>query len=419
MTEKLGGMKTLSDWDVELELQKALQGISARHLVVVIPDATRTAPVALFFRLLCRELEGKVNKLSFLIALGTHPLMNEKAVDRLMGMEKRERLARFPFAEVLNHRWDLPETFTEVGTLSKLETEELSGGRLSLEVPIRINRLLLQADKVILLGPVFPHEVAGFSGGSKYLFPGVGGSDVIHFTHWLGALMTSHATIGRRETAVRQAIELAASRVPVEKLALCLVTSKAGLHGFYWGETKKAWLEATNLSSRIHINWCEEPYNRVLSVIPERYDDIWTGAKGMYKVEPVLADGGEVVIYAPHITEFSYTHGEVLERIGYHVRDYFLGQWERFRKEPWGILAHSTHLKGDGSFEDGVETPRVQVTLATGISKARCEAMSLGYLDPESIDPEEWANREDERILLVPNAGETLYRLKDYPGETA
>lgn len=380
--------------------------------MVIIPDATRTAPVPLFFRTLAQSLAGRVDRLTFLVALGTHPLMNEDALSRLVGMAEAERADRFPHVEVVNHRWDLSNTFETVGELTESETRELSEGRLSLSVPIRVNKMLRQADRVIIVGPVFPHEVAGFSGGSKYLFPGVGGADVINFTHWLGALMTSHATIGVRETAVRQAIELAASRVQCDPMAFCLVTSKAGLHGMYWGEVKDAWYQATELSSQIHIKWCEKPYRRVLSVIPERYDDLWTGAKGMYKVEPVIADGGEVVLLAPHITEFSYTHGKVLDRIGYHVRDYFLAQWEQFRDLPWGVLAHSTHLRGDGTYIEGVEKPRIKVTLASAIPRERCRAMNLGYLEPGSIRVDDWKNREDEGVLLVPNAGETLYRLR-------
>jgi hypothetical protein len=130
-------------------------------------------------------------------------------------------------------------------------------------------------------------------------------------------------------------------------------------------------------------------------------------------MEPAIADGGEVVIYAPHITEFSYTHGEVLERVGYHVRDYFAKQWDRFGKEPWGVLAHSTHLRGIGSYDAAtcVERPRIQVTLATGIARERCEAVGLGYMDPQEVDRSAWEGREDEGILVVPKAGEMLYRL--------
>jgi len=151
----------------------------------------------------------------------------------------------------------------------------------------------------------------------------------------------------------------------------------------------------------------------VLSMVPEMYDDLWTAAKGMYKVEPVVADAGEVIIHAPHIKEVSYTHGHVLDAIGYHVRDYFVKQWERFKGYPWGVLAHSTHLRGIGTYEDDVERPRIQVTLATGIPRERCERLGLGYRDPSGIDPREWTNREHEGILLVPRAGETLYRRKE------
>jgi hypothetical protein len=153
----------------------------------------------------------------------------------------------------------------------------------------------------------------------------------------------------------------------------------------------------------------------VLSILPDLYDDLWTGAKGMYKMEPVIADGGEVVIYAPRINEVSYSHGAVLDQVGYHVRDYFSKQWERFKGFPWGVLAHSTHVKGMGTYENGVETPRIQVTLATGISAERCRRINLGYLDPASIHIDEWQGREDQGILVVPRAGEMLYRLKGVP----
>jgi nickel-dependent lactate racemase len=159
----------------------------------------------------------------------------------------------------------------------------------------------------------------------------------------------------------------------------------------------------------------DHPYRQVLSIMPEMYDDIWTAAKGMYKLEPVVADGGEVIIYAPHITEISYTHGRVIDEIGYHVRDYFVKQWERFKDYPWGVLAHSTHLRGIGTYENGVERPRIQVTLATGIPRERCERVNLGYRDPATIDPQEWMERarEDEDLLVVPHAGEMLYRLRE------
>jgi nickel-dependent lactate racemase len=150
---------------------------------------------------------------------------------------------------------------------------------------------------------------------------------------------------------------------------------------------------------------------RVLSIVPPMYDEIWTAAKGFYKVEPVVADGGEVVLYAPHVVEISSTHPEIYE-VGYHCRDYFLGRWDRFRHIPWGVLAHSTHLRGAGTYDvaTGEERLRVAVTLATGIPENVCRAVNLGYLDPTRVDPAEFAAEPD--TLVVPRAGETLFRLR-------
>jgi nickel-dependent lactate racemase len=145
------------------------------------------------------------------------------------------------------------------------------------------------------------------------------------------------------------------------------------------------------------------------------YDDLWTGGKCMYKMEPVVADGGELIIYAPHITEVSVTHGRVIEEIGYHTRDYFLSQWDRFKHYPWGVLAHSTHVRGIGAMAGGVEKPRIAVTLATGIPEELCRKINLGYRDPASIRIEDWEGKESEGRLYVPKAGEMLYKLKNPP----
>jgi nickel-dependent lactate racemase len=143
------------------------------------------------------------------------------------------------------------------------------------------------------------------------------------------------------------------------------------------------------------------------------YDDIWTAGKCMYKLEPALADGAELIIYAPHIDEVSYTHGKVLDEIGYHVRDYFRHRMDQFADIPRGVMAHSTHVKGIGTFEEGVEKPRCNVVLATQIPKERCDRINLGYLNPESIRFEDFEGREDEGIVRIPKAGEMLYRLSD------
>lgn len=403
----------LSEEVVAAFLHKSFQGwnLKAKRLLVIIPDGTRTAPIPLLFRLIAQELAGQVAELDYLVALGTHPPMSEEELSALVGMDAAQRERHIPGLKIFNHHWDRPGTFYTAGVISAEESEELSRGMLSLEVPVRLNRLLLAYDRILICGPVFPHEVVGFSGGSKYISPGVSASEIINFTHWLGALITSYEIIGTIDTPVRDVIERVAAMLPVELRCLNLVVSGSGLAGMFFGEPRPSWEAAARYSANLHIRYVARPFQRVLSVMPRMYDDLWTGAKGMYKVEPAVADGGEVIIYAPHITEISYVHGHLIRQIGYHVRDYFVHQWERFKDYPWGVLAHSTHLRGIGAYEIGKEQPRVRVTLATGIPEAVCHSVNLGYLNPADVQLDEWAGREDEGLLLIPKAGETLYKL--------
>ncbi len=385
--------------------------LDGKRLLVIIPDGTRSGPVPLFFRLFHELLGQRVAALDYLIALGTHQPMSEEAIHQRIGTSADEMATRYANVRVFNHHWAEPETFATLGTIPASEIEALSGGRFAQPVTVALNRMIFDYDQLLVCGPVFPHEVAGYSGGNKYFFPGISGSEVIDFTHWLGALITSYEIIGTKHTPVRAVIDRAASLIPVPKLACCFVVREGDLAGLYLGTPEEAWSAAADLSSQLHVRYLERPHQRVLAVMPEMYDDIWTAAKGMYKLEPVIADGGELIIYAPHISEFSYTHGPIIEEIGYHVRDYFVKQWDRFQDYPHGVLAHSTHLRGNGHFDEGQERPRVTVTLATGISPERCAAANLAYRDPATIDVAAWLAQQDDTLLVVPHAGEVLYRL--------
>jgi nickel-dependent lactate racemase len=387
--------------------------VDGLRVLVLIPDGTRTMPMPLMFETLERELGTRVKALDYLVALGTHSPMTDAQLGRHIGQSVVDGVAGG--RRIFNHRWDDPSTFVKLGSIPSREIARITGGRLNEEVPVALNRLLVEYDHIIICGPVFPHEVVGFSGGTKYLFPGVAAAEIIHFTHWLGALITSYEVIGTADTPVRAVIDRAASLLDTPISLLALVVTHEGVAGLFCGSTREAWQQATALSSRRHVLWVDRPYERVLAIMPRMYDDLWTAAKGMYKIEPAVKDGGEVVIYAPHVTEVSYVHGKLIDEVGYHCRDYFLAQWERFKKYPGGILAHSTHVKGLGSFDAScsLETPRIRVTLATGIPRERCERINLGYLDPATVNPDDWQGKRD--WLVVPRAGEMLYRVGQPP----
>ncbi|HJT71153.1 MAG TPA: lactate racemase domain-containing protein [Terriglobales bacterium] len=386
--------------------------INGKRVLIIIPDGTRSMPMPLMFDLCQQEIARRAAVCDYLVALGTHQPMDEAQLSRHLGAPVQN--GKYGSARVFNHRWDLPETFADVGAIPASEVQEVSQGLLSEAIHIRINRLIFEYDQVLICGPVFPHEVVGFSGGNKYLFPGISTGEMIHHTHWLGALLGSYNIIGTYDTPVRTLINLAAEKVSIPVACLALVLEEKHIAGFYFGSAREAWKAAAEHAAEVHIQWVERPFQRVLAVMPEMYDDLWTGSKGMYKVEPAMAEGGEVVLYAPHITEASYTHKKYIDQIGYHCCEYFLKQWDRFAEIPRGVIAHSTHLRGQGTYDHNaaVESARIKVTLATGISEERCRNLGLGYADPAKINFDEWRDREAEGIVLLPRAGETLYRLK-------
>lgn len=389
--------------------------LAGKRVLLIVPDSTRTAPVGLMFKSIYDCIGQAVAKLDVMIALGTHPAMSEEAIRHRLEITAEERRTRYAKVDLYNHQWDNPGALTRLGTIPSREIGELSGGLFEMDVNVDVNRAIYDYDQLIIVGPVFPHEVVGFSGGNKYLFPGISGAEVLNFFHWLGAVITNPKIIGHKWTPVRRVVDRAAAMIPTPRFAFCMVVHNHKLAGLYAGSPEEAWTAAADHSARAHITVKPHPFHTVLSAAPLMYDEMWVGGKCMYKLEPVVADGGELIVYAPHIAKISAVHGVLIERIGYHVRDYFVKQWDRFKDEPWGILAHSTHVRGVGAYENGVETPRVRVTLATAIPADVCRKINLGYRDPATIDVASYRGREDEGVLYVPEAGEMLYRLQDPP----
>ncbi|WIM99863.1 lactate racemase domain-containing protein [Actinoplanes oblitus] len=384
----------------------AAEDLDGRRVCVIVPDATRSCPLPLLLGAVHEALHGRAAAVTVLIALGTHAPMSDAQLAGHLG-------GPYPGFEIRNHEWWLPERLVSLGRIGASRVAELSEGRMAESIDVTLNRAVVEHDVCLVIGPVFPHEVVGFSGGNKYFFPGIAGQEIIDFSHWLGALISSAEIIGTRGiTPVRALIDEAAAMIPARRLALCLVVESGtgALHAMSFGEPEAAWAACADVSAVTHVRYLEAPVARVVSIIPAKYEDMWTGAKGFYKVEPIVADGGEVIIYAPHITRIAAMHPEI-ERIGYHCRDYFVKQWDLFKDEHWGVLAHSTHLRGAGTWDpiEG-ERPRVTVTLATGIPEDVVRAANLGYLDPAAVDLDALA--ADPGTFVLPQAGEVLFRLR-------
>jgi len=404
--------RRLDHADVRRICQRALARLplDAKRVLVLLPDHTRHAPVDLFFRTISEALLPRVAQLDYLIATGTHAAMEMDRIYRHVGITAAEHAANYPRIRFFNHAHRDRSQLASLGTLSAVEAAQLTNGLFEHEIPITINRRALDADHILIVSPVVPHECMGFAGGNKYFFPGIAGLDVVEAFHWLAAVITNPVVNGVKDTATRRVIDRVAQFVPTQRTCFAFVIDERHeVACLFAGSPEDAWSRAADFSAGLHIRYLDKPFRRVLGLTPPNYEELWVAGKAMYKLEPIVADGGELVIYGPHITATSFMHQQAIERIGYHTRDYFTKQWARFEQEPRLILAHSTNVRGVGSFENGVERPRIQVTLATGIPEGTCRRVGLGYRDPVSIDVDRW--RVDPETLVVDEAGQVLYRL--------
>lgn len=387
--------------------------LDGKSVAVIIPDDTRGCPMPRILSAIYKPIIERASSVKCIIALGTHEYMEPEEIALWAGGSTDADLnALYPEMPIINHLWKDPEQLVNVGHISAERISELSGGRLKQGSDVLINRDVVEADVKIIVGPILPHEVVGISGGNKYFIPGCSAHELIDMTHWVGALITSAKMIGSPGiTPVRAMINEGASLIPGEKYCLAFVVKaySMDLESAAFGTPEQAWANQAEVTAQTHITYVDKPLPNVISEIPLRYHDIWTAAKGFYKTEPAVADGGEVIIYAPHIDTVSEAHHEIYE-IGYHCRDYYVKQWEKFKDVPWGVLAHSTHGRGAGVYdaETGEENCRLKLTFATKIPPEVCESINVGYRDPETI-PE---LMNDPNFFVVKDAGEVLFRLE-------
>jgi nickel-dependent lactate racemase len=212
-----------------------------KRVLLIVPDATRTCPLGMLFQAMFEQIGGATHAFDVMIALGTHQAMSEEAICKRLEIDMHERRGKYAGVRFYNHEWDNPAALRNIGKLTLEDTRALTDGLFEIEVPVNVNARLFDYDQIIIIGPVFPHEVVGFSGGNKYLFPGVSGPEVLNFFHWLGAVVTNPMIIGNKWTPVRKVVDRIGAMVEVPKLCLCMVVDHAQLAGLFIGSPEGAW----------------------------------------------------------------------------------------------------------------------------------------------------------------------------------
>jgi nickel-dependent lactate racemase len=405
----------LTPADMRRIVHDAIRLVPPRSRVLaVVPDRTRDDNTDVLFPIISQELAAiGASKFDALVAQGTHPAMTnaEKRAKIGAGQSPMPLVGNF-----FDHHWDQSAELITLGTLSGAEVSSLTGGIMDREVPVQLNARLApgQYDVVFVVGATVPHEVAGFAGGAKYFFPGVAGPELTHLTHWLGALATIERVIGRIETPTRRVIEAAADRVPAPVIAFTSVSTRNenGLrtHALFAGDFRETVRSAAEVSSRVHIRYTGRRYRRVIALLDEHYDELWVGGKASYKLGGIIEDGGELVIYAPHLTGISTTHGRLIEKYGYAPLEVVREMVEESDelKANLAVAAHLAHVSYAGRLGDqGRIEPRYRITLASAVSEDVCRRVKLAFQRCDDVDIE--AARRDPDTLVVEHAGRDLY----------
>jgi nickel-dependent lactate racemase len=406
---------SLSIPDLREIVEEALGDVRpGERVLAIIPDRTRDDNTDLLFPMAAQFLARRnVAQFDALVAQGTHGPMTEAQKLAKIGSGSAELPG---LGQIFDHRWDNPDELVTLGRLSSAQVNKLSGGLIDEPVDVRLNALLAPGlyDTVLVFGATMPHEVAGFAGGAKYFFPGVAGPELTHITHWLGALATIEQVIGRVETPTRRMIEAAAAFVPAEVISFTSVNTRDanGLktHALFAGEINETLRCAAAVSAEVHIKYTGRRYARVLALLDEHYDELWVGGKASYKLGSVIEEGGELIIYAPHLNNISATHGSLIEKYGYApletVRE--MVEYSDELRANLCVAAHLAHVSyGSSLNQHGQVTPRYRIALASAVPEEVCRRVKLGFIDYSTIRRDDY--EKDPNTLVVENAGRDLY----------
>lgn len=396
-------------------VEQALLHVSpSARVLAIIPDKTRDDNTDLLFPFAAEILSDRgVARYDALVAQGTHPPMTDEEKSSKVGWAN----GKAGFGEIFDHQWNIPDELTTIGQLSADEVRRLSGGLITEAVKVTLNRRLGPGvyDTILIFSATVPHEVAGFAGGAKYLFPGVAGPDLTHATHWLGALASIENVIGRIETPTRHMIEAAADLVTPQIITLNSVITRDDhnrlrTHALFAGNFREAFRLAAEVSRAVHIKYSGRKYKRVVALLDEHYDELWVGGKASYKLGAIIEAGGELIIYAPNLRTISETHGRLIEKYGYapldRVREMVALSSEL--QNNLAVAAHLAHVSYAGQRDQaGRVIPRYRITLASAVDEETCRRVNLGFMDYRAFRPKDYETDPD--TLIVERAGRDLY----------
>ena len=386
---------------------------STTRMLIVPPDITRLhSRAGEVTELLYRKSPSVVA--GIMPALGTHRPMDASELSTMFGS--------VPHGLFMEHRWRTD--CTRCGELSGDEVRELSGGIVDFEIPVLFNDALLDKrfDCIVSVSQVVPHEVAGMAGYTKNLFVGLGGSENIHKSHFLGAAYGMERIMGKAATPVRTVFNAACERFlagrPVIHIITVLGTNAAGtlvLRGIYAGTGIDCYEKASDLSRRINVHILDKPIKKaVVYLDPVEYKSAWLGNKSIYRTRMAIADGGELIVLAPGVGTFGEDEeiDRLIRRFGYRGTSFTL---DAVAQDP----ALRSNLSAAAHLIHGSSEGRFSITYAAGkLGRDAVESVGFGYddidkllkrYDPARLPDGECVLPDGEEIFFISKPGSGLW----------
>jgi nickel-dependent lactate racemase len=372
-----GTTDDISTGEKRKALAQALKviGRPLRKVLVLPPDHTRLNSDAGELTRLVYELLAPTTQVDILPALGTHSPMTEAQLRMMFGRS-------IPLACFKVHDWR--NGIRRVGEVPGKLIREWSGGLVDYSVRIEVNKLLFAGyDLILSVGQIVPHEVVGMANYTKNVVVGVGGSDIINKSHFLGAAYGMERMMGRIETPVRRlfnyGVETFLRDLPIAYVLTVMQKNKAGqgmiMRGLYVGDDMETFTLGARLSQKVNLDLLDKPLKKVLVYLdPHEFKSTWLGNKAVYRTRMVMADGGELIVLAPGLKEFGEDAeiDRLIRKYGYRGTPKTLAAVKANAelRNNRSAAAHLIHGSSEGRF---------RITYCPGPGMSREEIRSVGF----------------------------------------
>ncbi len=399
----------ISEAELRGTLEASLEGRALRRVLILPPDFTRLHSqagriTALYYQM----LTARGCRVDIMPALGTHEPMTEE--------QWHQMFPGVPFSTMLVHDWR--HDVVRLGEVPAGFLEEITDGLWHEPVSVEVNRRVMDEsyDLIISPGQVVPHEVIGMANHSKNLFVGVGGSDMIHKSHMIGAVYGMERMMGKDHTPVRRLFDYAMEHYLQKRPILFVLTvctapeGESILHGLFLGEGRRCLTEAVKLAQEKNIDFVPRGISKcVVYLDPAEFKSTWLGNKAIYRTRMAVADGGELIILAPGVSKFGEDAqcDRLIRKYGYRGRLQTLKAFYRAEnqdlRDNMGAAAHLIHGSSDGRFSItyAVKNISQEEIAQVGFHPASYDAMAERY-DPKKLH-DGWNTVDGEEIYYISN----------------